>query len=329
MIFCPLLYFQSRSKLLTITGSGILVGTALAIIIPEGVNSIYSEPQCMKMPTNNNKLHMTPKKDDQNLANPNDIYNTYISNDINEETRISNDEISQKESDNPSRTFVIGLALVSGFVLMLLIDQFSSSRNQVHDYNLAPSDDYDMASGSHRVKDSLHVSISPLNHHSNPNICNSHIQPSPKVTPTLGLVIHASADGIALGAAATTSHRETEMIIFLAIMLHKAPAAFGLVAFLLHRGLKHATIRRHLLAFSLSAPLAAFMTFFGLSQSGKEALQRHNATGIAMLFSAGTFLYVATVHVLPELVHNRRLSSKEILCFIVGAFLPSLIAQLV
>lgn len=30
-----------------------------------------------------------------------------------------------------------------------------------------------------------------------------------------------AADGIALGAAATTSHAATEMIVFLAIMLHK------------------------------------------------------------------------------------------------------------
>lgn len=36
------------------------------------------------------------------------------------------------------------------------------------------------------------------------------------------------------------------------------------------------------------------------SQSSKEALSDINATGVAMLFSAGTFLYVATVHVLPE-----------------------------
>lgn len=35
-------------------------------------------------------------------------------------------------------------------------------------------------------------------------------------------------------------------------------------------------------------------------QSSKEALSDINATGVAMLFSAGTFLYVATVHVLPE-----------------------------
>lgn len=41
------------------------------------------------------------------------------------------------------------------------------------------------------------------------------------VTATLGLVVHAAVDGVALGAAATTSHTEIEIIIFLAIMLHK------------------------------------------------------------------------------------------------------------
>lgn len=56
-------------------------------------------------------------------------------------------------------------------------------------------------------------------------------------TATIGLVVHAAADGIALGAAATTSHQDVEMIVFLAIMLHKAPAAFGLVSFLLHEGI--------------------------------------------------------------------------------------------
>lgn len=41
------------------------------------------------------------------------------------------------------------------------------------------------------------------------------------VTATLGLVVHAAADGVALGAAATTSQADVELIVFLAIMLHK------------------------------------------------------------------------------------------------------------
>ena len=33
-----------------------------------------------------------------------------------------------------------------------------------------------------------------------------------------------------------------------------------------------------------------------------ESMRSESSTGVLMLFSAGTFLYVATVHVLPELV---------------------------
>lgn len=120
-------------------------------------------------------------------------------------------------------------------------------------------------------------------------------------TATIGLVVHAAADGIALGAAATTSHKDVEMIVFLAIMLHKAPAAFGLVSFLLHEGIDRQRIRKHLAIFSAAAPLLTLLTYFGIGQDQKETLKNVNATGIAMLFSAGTFLYVATVHVLPEL----------------------------
>ena len=43
-----------------------------------------------------------------------------------------------------------------------------------------------------------------------------------------------AADGLALGAAAGLSTADVELIIFLAIMLHKAPAAFGFTSFLIH-----------------------------------------------------------------------------------------------
>jgi len=115
------------------------------------------------------------------------------------------------------------------------------------------------------------------------------------------------------------------MIVFLAIMLHKAPAAFGLVTFLMHEGLERSRLRKHLLAFALSAPIAAFITFFGISQGTKEALSDYNATGIAMLFSAGTFLYVATVHVLPEITQHQHLNLKELLALVGGTFIPSLL----
>lgn len=46
-------------------------------------------------------------------------------------------------------------------------------------------------------------------------------KPKATWTATLGLVVHAAADGIALGAASATNQFNIEFIVFMAIMLHK------------------------------------------------------------------------------------------------------------
>ena len=62
-------------------------------------------------------------------------------------------------------------------------------------------------------------------------------------------------------------------------MLHKAPAAFGLVSFLLHEGIERNKIRKHLFLFSLSAPLLTLITYFCIGKEQKETLNSVNATG--------------------------------------------------
>nr|SVE89545.1 EOG090X0EEU [Daphnia sinensis]SVE90171.1 EOG090X0EEU [Daphnia sinensis]SVE90798.1 EOG090X0EEU [Daphnia sinensis]SVE91426.1 EOG090X0EEU [Daphnia sinensis]SVE92049.1 EOG090X0EEU [Daphnia sinensis] len=260
---------EERLNLVSILGAGLLVGTALVVIIPEGTQMLYSQ-----------QLEEIKQKYEHVKGTAN----------------IPHEDTDHHEEGLHS---VIGLALVLGFVFMLLIDQIGTSKSR------------DPEGGTVRSSRSFQA--------------------------TLGLVVHAAADGIALGAAATTSHAATEMIVFLAIMLHKAPASFGLVTFLLHDGLDRARIRRYLLVFSLAAPLAALATYFGLSQKSKETLSTVNATGFAMLFSAGTFLYVSTVHVLPEIVmrsggHSHHPPSDgadkigftrcELLVLVSGALLP-------
>ncbi len=155
----------------------------------------------------------------------------------------------------------------------------------------------------------------------------------------------------------------------------------------MHEGLDRNRIRKHLGAFSASAPLLAVITYFGLSQvsvanfssndislrlldvrsnrdalascsvaesltsgvlfvfqQSKETLSSVNATGIAMLFSAGTFLYVATVHVLPEIAsmgstrrtvgadgsvivrETKGFSKVELTLLVIGAMLPLVLA---
>uniref|UniRef100_A0A8C6E3M2 Zinc transporter ZIP9 n=1 Tax=Moschus moschiferus TaxID=68415 RepID=A0A8C6E3M2_MOSMO len=269
-------FSEERLKLVTVLGAGLLCGTALAVIVPEGVHALYEDIL-------EGKHHQASQT--QNVI-------------ASDKAAVIPAAHEHEHSDDHTQLHAyIGVSLVLGFVFMLLVDQIGSSH--VHS-----TDDPETARPS-----------------------NS------KITTTLGLVVHAAADGVALGAAASTSQTSVQLIVFVAIMLHKAPAAFGLVSFLMHAGLERNRIRKHLLVFALAAPVMSMVTYLGLSKSSKEALSEVNATGVAMLFSAGTFLYVATVHVLPEVggmghshkpdpTGGRGLSRLEVAALVLGCLIP-------
>jgi len=242
---------DEKLRLVSVLGAGLLVGTALAVIIPEGVHALL-----FPSGDHHDSHHVTEKATGAVEAG---AHKEEI------KTVLAATHHHEHESGVELHSW-IGVALVLGFVFMLLVDQIGG---HMHSHAGAS----EPAAGQSRNK----------------------------ITATLGLVVHAAADGIALGAAASTSQTHVEIIVFIAIMLHKAPAAFGLVSFLLHEGFDRTRIRKHLAVFAFSAPVLAIITFIGLNQSGKDTLMNNNATGIAMLFSGGTFLYVATVHILPKL----------------------------
>ncbi|XP_052105210.1 zinc transporter ZIP9-like isoform X1 [Mytilus californianus] len=280
-------FSEEKLKLVTVFGAGLLVGTALAVIIPEGIHAMYSAGE-----GHHEHEHSSTAKEATEHKH---------------EVGSSHDHHSHGMEDNHS---IIGVTLVIGFIFMLLVDQIG---------------------GSH-----MHGS-------SDPESQDSIVQQNRnKITATLGLVVHAAADGVALGAAVMLNHSSLTLIVFVAIMLHKAPAAFGLVSFLLHEGFDRPRIKKHLFVFSIAAPLMALVTFICLSQKSAESFTDVKTTGIAMLFSAGTFLYVATVHVLPEvssgqvkhtnpdgtiIIHEHKgFKSVELVAIVVGAILPVILS---
>ena len=156
-------------------------------------------------------------------------------------------------------TSTLGLAILFGFVLMLLLETFGLPHAVHHDED----------------KDLLGLSA------------------------TIGLIAHAAADGLAVGASVSSS-TETGLIVFVAIMLHKGPAAFGLSSFLKHINIEDSKAKLYLIFFALSSPIVAVLTFFALKDT---SFATDDNIGLALLFSAGTFIYVATIDVLPE-VHS-------------------------
>eukprot|EP01135_Chromosphaera_perkinsii_P011765 Nk52_evm11s2496 gene=Nk52_evmTU11s2496 len=212
---------------------------------------------------------------------------------------------------------LVGMSLTLGFLFMLLVDYFGETVGGGGGGGVVLSDLENNSPSSDNSNSSTGKSVIRSGGRSN--------------TTTIGLVVHSAADGIALGAAVSSSKTELEMLVFIAIMLHKAPAAFGLTSFLLHEGLDRATIRKHLLLFSAAAPFLSVVTYAVLRQSGHtDHASSMRATGLALLFSAGTFLYVSACHVLPEIRKDgcsRGERRSHLLAILVGAFIPSCISM--
>ncbi|PYH44247.1 Mn(2+) transporter ATX2 [Aspergillus saccharolyticus JOP 1030-1] len=332
----PLAFTLSPSQLRLISsiGMGVLVGTSLIVIIPEGVETLYSaslpaarnsiSTRSSNIATGKWQTQESPavnfiaSREALGLANTpevsssiSDVVSTsptlYITRDGQNEMYERKEEASgdtdhEAHEGESSPHAWIGVALISGFILMYLIDKLPV-----------------LASPHKQERIPYHISLdnlgSGLRRNSSPsregglldagNVPKS----SHSFATTTGLVIHAAADGIALGASSSDSG--LSFIIFLAIMVHKAPASFGLTSVLLKQGLSSRTARAHLLVFSLAAPLGALMTFLfvqimGSGSSGDEVSTRWR-TGVLLLFSAGTFLYVA-MHTMQE---NSPSNSRE------------------
>ncbi|KAK5697068.1 hypothetical protein LTS12_028546, partial [Elasticomyces elasticus] len=260
---------------------GVLVGTSLIVIIPEGVDTLYStqlhsghnkdvssraavdiygkrDHPVMTATTNPNAEDpVLPLSDSVPGLLPTPKSAIYVTRDEQldlherkEET--SQDKASEDHDEGSSPHAWIGVALVSGFVLMYLIDKLpefaSTSKQQRPPYHISLDN---LGSGLRRTSSPsregglLDSATSPRHSHS--------------FATTTGLVIHAAADGIALGAS--SSDAGLSFIIFLAIMVHKAPASFGLTSVLLKQGLSSRAARAHLLVFSMAAPIGALATF--------------------------------------------------------------------
>jgi len=309
---------------------GVLVGTSLIVIIPEGVETLYSAsvmdnahvkrassnylfagiPQEIRAMTNRAAADLDasmmpgPVLPDSRKEPPSTPTTPGKMGILQKEgDKMKSGDKAENKKDQPlteSPHAWIGVALITGFILMYLIDKvpgytaLSKNNSRPHHISLndlgrrlqrAPSPNHDAEADEFLQSSSISQ------------------ERGRSFATTTGLVIHAAADGIALGASSSSANAGLSFIIFFAIMVHKAPAAFGLTSVLLKQGLSKRTARAHLLLFSFAAPTGAILTFLFAQSLGAgamgNALTTKWWTGMLLLFSAGTFLYVA-MHTMQE-----------------------------
>jgi solute carrier family 39 (zinc transporter), member 9 len=320
---------QSQLRLISTVGMGVLVGTSLIVIIPEGVDTLYSSATVSSVQHRRGlevlglsepyallpEYHQVAPRGVDDPANPFDVPGPVIPDSFNHPPKtptapgivgaLSTEDGDGHEEDNGASEHEtphawVGIALIAGFILMYLIDKLPQ-----------------YAGPSKRKTRTHHISLNNLGRRFNLTTsldreeeADSFLEATQTedsrnrgFATTTGLVIHAAADGIALGASSSTSHSGLSFIIFFAIMVHKAPAAFGLTSILLKQGLSKRAARGHLLLFSLAAPTGAILTWLLAhlvgGYGGRTAQGTTWWTGILLLFSAGTFLYVA-MHAMQE-----------------------------
>jgi zinc transporter 9 len=324
---------QSQLRLISTIGMGVLVGTSLIVIIPEGIEAVYTagtvnhahgkrgfniargvnvqwahnaRPLRRNVAMNSNHFEArtttTAQKTDAFNALPGPVIPDVVlpavdthnpksdpsTTKVSDTTHVSDEDKGHAEPP----TFSVGLSLILGFALMFLIDKLPrhASENLAA---LAPVRTISLGN----LSQGLHQPSESAGEDESEGFLQS-LTPNPKQTRSLatttGLVIHAAADGIAMGASASGSNTKLGFIIFIAIMIHKAPAAFGLTSVLLKQGLSKRAARGHLIIFSLAAPFGALTTWLIVHILGGggsvDGEQGQWWTGMLLLFSAGTFL---------------------------------------
>jgi len=291
----PLSFVFSKPQLarLSSLGTGLLLGAALGVIIPEGIETVASNHPSSGLPTSE-----------------------------------------------------IALSLLLGFTFMLIIEQLVSPHSHLHSQALplqsvkeqqphgtSEAELFDAELGQlereHDVGRSGFVQVDipdPL------DLEESRGGKELAYPLTFGLVIHGLADGLALGVSSLQSPESgalsnLSLIVFLALIIHKAPTALALTTSLLATTLPRLECKKHLVLFSATTPFGAVMsyTLFSFLGAGSEG----RWTGVALLFSGGTFLYVATV--LQPVSHHSSSPAKDemrettrVLCITVGMFVPFL-----
>ena len=247
---------ENQQTLRRITGvaSGILLASALLVVIPEG----------FELATGEHEEHAEEDEEE--------------------------DEEEVGHEEEGLGNLLIGGAILAGFLMMLILE----------------------GSGiGHAVHEEHH------DHHEEHGHEHVHHRNSPWIM-VLGLSLHSAADGLAIGSAAAGSSGAVTALVALAVIIHKVPAAFSLGVFSMHEREDRNDSIRDVVLFSLATPVMILVSFYAL-----EGLDEH-LIALAMLFAAGTFLYVATVDTLPD-IHNPETGREALKNVLIGVVVMVLV----
>jgi len=163
---------HSRMNVVSSLGLGLLVGTSLGVVLPEGIEMLYQSIE--SVPSFTHRARQEGASESPLTHNEKSLHLT------------------------------IAVALVLGYLVMHLLTFLPPLLLARNSQSPIPLSSLPSSPRLERVPSGASVD--------NPNGLSN---------TTIGLCIHALADGIALGSSAVSNNLALEGIVFLAIMLHK------------------------------------------------------------------------------------------------------------
>jgi zinc and cadmium transporter len=126
----------------------------------------------------------------------------------------------------------------------------------------------------------------------------------------VAITLHSLIDGVAFGSSLIVPSLAPP--VFLAIAIHKIPAAFSLCSILLLAGYSRGRALFHIFGFSTGTPIGAILSYLFLRGLSEEVI------AIAIGVSAGSFLAIATSHLLPQIHRERTARGKSLALLLLG-----------
>ncbi len=198
-----------------------------------------------------------------------------------------------------------------GFLLILLLEIFAHEVQKNISESNVPHEQTPLilntSDSRHRKKQSLECSGSTVAHaHVDGMIGEFRIL---SMVVYVALSFHSLMEGVAIG-----SQHKSAWNIFLAVIAHKSLTAFALGLELISHRVGKQRLFLGIFIFSCMTPFGIFLGRLTLNENNEESIM----SGICTAMSGGTFLFVATMEIIPQELQNRKNQCSKSLALCIG-----------
>ena len=199
----------------------------------------------------------------------------------------------------------VGLYIIAGIIIFFIIEKFVhlvKGSDHHHHHQQQPQQQLQSQSSSNKKKNKAKPVVESKHSDSLDSSKGRHL-----VSGILNLIadfLHNFTDGLAIGATFAAGHGpQMGIITAVTILLHEIPHEIGDYAILIQSGYR----RRSAILLQLVTAVGALMgTAVGLHYGTLE-----HATQFILPITAGGFIYIATVSVIPELLETKASSHGQ------------------